>query len=229
MTLTREDVQRALPANLKSSVTEELVDTLNQIAGDPVVADSIRNNFISYTAVLKDGKFKTADYVNAVIYVSYKLMGLTNHESYMRTFPDRYQDLLAKGYESKDIASLVSAYNRGKLVNLIFEQTMVPTWVLNQDLYQKAINETAAIGFDQTGDVSAKVRVEALNNLMVQLKRPETIKAQLDVNVNESSGMNELQATLADLAQKQREMIESGYEVRLIAAQPLIEGEYKDA
>ena len=32
---------------------------------------------MSYTSVMKDGRFKTEDYAHAVAYVSFKLMGLT--------------------------------------------------------------------------------------------------------------------------------------------------------
>ena len=106
--LTKELVQKALPANLKNSVTDSLVDSLNQIAGDPLIAEQIRNNFLSYTNVMKEGKFKTEDYVKAVTYVSHKLMGYSNLEGDIRTFPDRYQKLIANGTSAQDIASHVS-------------------------------------------------------------------------------------------------------------------------
>ena len=76
--LTQQEVVKALPANLKSCVTQSLVDNINNISADPLIAEQIRNNYISYTAVLKDGKFKTEDYLSAVAYVSFKLMGYTN-------------------------------------------------------------------------------------------------------------------------------------------------------
>jgi hypothetical protein len=122
MTLTRDEIERALPANLKSAATEQLTDLVNNIVNDPIVADQVRENFISYAAVMKDGKFKTEDYLHAVVYVSYKLMGYSNRESYERTFPQRMAKLIANGTAAKDIAAYVSAYHKGKLVNLIMEQ-----------------------------------------------------------------------------------------------------------
>lgn len=68
---------------------------VNSISSDPQAASTIRENLISYSGVMRDGKFKTEDYVNAVAYVSYKIMGYTNQESYQRTFPSRYQALMA--------------------------------------------------------------------------------------------------------------------------------------
>ena len=86
MAFTLDQVKRALPPKLKSSATQTIVDELNNLQDNPVVAEQIRNNFISYTGVLSEGKFKTEDYLNAVKYVSYKLMGNTNKDAYFKTY-----------------------------------------------------------------------------------------------------------------------------------------------
>ena len=95
--LTVDNIKEALPAHLKNSASQNLADHVNQIAQDPEVAEHVRNNFISYTAVLTQGKFQVEEYINAVAYVSYKIMGYTNKESYARTFPQRYAALAARG------------------------------------------------------------------------------------------------------------------------------------
>lgn len=223
--LTRPDIERALPPSLKSAVTDSLVTAVNNIASDPLMAEQIRNNFISYTGVLKEGKFKTEDYLNAVAYVSYKLMGMSNQDAYMRTFPQRYQALLAKNTSSKDISAYVSSYNKNKLVNLILEQSLVPTWVLNQHLYQEALNVQADLMVNAN---SEKVRSDAANSILTHLKKPEGQNFQINMDMRETSGLNELKESLRNLAEKQREMIESGVETKFIAASPLIEGECKE-
>ena len=204
---TVEDVKKAVPSHIRSNITQPLVDTLNNIAADPLIAEDIRNNFVSYSAVLKEGKFKVEDYLNAVAYVSYKIMGNTNEESYAKTFPHRYSALIAKGTAMKDIASYVSAYNKGKLVNLILEQTLVPTWVLNQDLYQKAINVQADL---MRNAQSEKVRVEAANSLLTHLGKPKEGSFQISIGEVESSGMREMREMLREVAENQREAIGSG-------------------
>lgn len=223
--LTRDQVEQALPATLKSSATQQLTDRINNIVSDPILAEQIRENFVSYTAVLKDGRFKTDDYLSAVTYVSFKLMGLSNQDAYIKTFPTRYQTLVAKGTSSKDIAAYVSAYNKGKLVNLILEQCLVPTWVLNQDIYQKAINTQADLMLNAN---SEKVRSDAADSLLNHLKRPETKAINLNLGVNENSGLSELKGMLTQLAEKQREAISAGTPTKLIAAQPIIDAEYSD-
>lgn len=216
--LTLEEVKNALPVHLKTAATPHLVDMLNNIPLDPEIADTIRNNFVSYSIVLKDGKFKMEDYLNAVAYVSFKVMGYSNQESYSRTFPQRYAELVAKGTSGKDISSYVAAYNKNKLVNLIYEQTVIPTWLLNQDVYQKAINVQLDI---MTSAKSEMVRMQAANSLLTHLKRPETKEVNVNLGVTETSGMKELTDLMTQLAEKQIKSIEGGTATRDIAHQML--------
>lgn len=224
--LSKEIVQKAVPPNLKNSITQEMVDTINTIVSDPILAETVRNNFLSYTGVLQDGKFKIEDYLHAVMYVSYKLMGSSNQEAYIKTFPERYQILVEKGTSNKDIAAYVSAYNKGKLVNLIYEQTLVPSWVLNQHIYQQAINTQYELMTDD--EVSAKVRSDAADSLLNHLKKPEAVKGQISMEMRETSGINELRKALTDMAAAQRHLIENGTEVKDITGSTLIEAEARD-
>ena len=132
--LTQDDVRQALPIHLKNAATKELVDALNNIPLDPEVADTIRDNFISYSKVLKEGKYKIEDYMNAIAYVTFRMMGYNNQESYARTFPQRYNALVAQNKSSKDISSYVAMYNKNQLVQKIMEQSMIPVWLMNQDI-----------------------------------------------------------------------------------------------
>lgn len=217
--LTVDEVRQSLPTHLKPAATQSLADQINQISTDPEVARNIRDNFVSYTTVLKEGRFKTEDYLNAVSYVSFKLMGYNNQEAYKRTFPQRYQGLVAAGRSDKEISAYVSAFNKGKLVNLIYEQTLIPSWVLNQDLFQKAINVQAGLMLDV--DVSAKVRTEAANSLMTHLKKPETKQVELSIGVEDTSGMTQLKESLAAMAAQQQDLITQGVSTRDIAHQDL--------
>lgn len=207
MNLTLDNIKRAVPAKLKDSIEQSFVDKLNNLAHDPIVADQIRNNFISYAHVINDGKFSIEEYLSAVKYVSFKLMNLTNVDSYARTFPQRYAGLLARGTSQKDIASYVSAYNRGKLVNLILEQTLVPSWVLNQDIYQKAINTQAEL---MNNAKSERVKCMAADSILKALAKPEAAGPLVNIDMKESSGINELKQALVELAANQKRSIEKG-------------------
>lgn len=217
--LTVEQFQMALPDKVKKSVNQELIDKVNLTLSNPDEYENYRDNLLSYTRVMADGRFKVQEYVAAVRYVSFKLMGATNIEAYTKTFPDKYTRFVAQGVASKDIASYVTAYNKSKLVNLIFEQTLVPSYVLNQDLYQKALNVQAELMISAR---SEKVRSDAANSLLTQLKMPEKQKVELEIGVKEDSSINALrQATMA-LAAAQRLAIQAGTQTAKDAAHSLV-------
>ena len=197
----------ALPDKVKKSVSQDLIDQINLTLSEPELFEQYRDNLLSYAKVMQDGRFKVQEYVNAVRYVSHKLMGSTNIDAYSKTFPDKIQRFATQGVVAKDIASYVTAYNKSKLVNLIFEQTLIPSYVLNQDLYQRALNVQAEL---MVNAKSEKVRTDAANSLLTQLKPPEIKKVELDIGVKEDSSIAQLRQATLELARQQRLAMESG-------------------
>lgn len=206
--LTEEEFKLALPDKLKKSVNPGLLAQINATLSQPELFEAYRDNLVSYTKVMADGKFKIESYIDAVKYVTHKLMGCTNIEAYMKTFPTRYQAMVSQGVQAKDIASYVTAYNKGKLVNLIYEQTLIPSYVLNQDLYQRALNVQADLMMNAK---SEKVRSDAANSLLVQLKQPEIKKVELDIGIkSEGSALDALRKASEELALRQQASIRAG-------------------
>lgn len=205
--LTVEQFKQCLPDKVKKSVNQELIDQINGTLSDPELYEAYRDNLMSYTKVMADGRFKVEGYIHAVKYVSHKLMGCSNIDAYIKTFPDKYAGFVAQGVAAKDIASYVTAYNKGQLVNLIFAQTLIPSYVLNQDLYQKALNVQADLMVKSGSD---KVRCDAANSLLTHLKMPETQKVELEIGIKEDSSIQALRDTTMALARQQRLMLEAG-------------------
>ena len=221
--LTVDELKAALPDRVKKGLNQELIDQINKTLSEPDLYEAYRDNLLSYTKVMADGKFKVANYIDAVKYVSHKLMGCSNIDGYARTFPDKIVRFNQQGVSSKDIASYVSAYNKSKLVNLIFEQTLVPHYVLNQDLYQKALNVQAELMVSAN---SEKVRSDAANSLLTHLKMPETQKVELNIGVKEDGSIAALRAATMELAAAQRLSLQSGSATVLdVAHSRVIEGE----
>lgn len=227
--LTLKEVQDSLPAGQKGHITQDMVNQLNALSKDPEEARYIRENFITFSQVLSEGRFKLGDYVRAVMYVSHKVMGKSNLDAYKATFPERHAQMIADGRQPKDIASYVAAYNKGKLVNMVYERAMIPTWVLNQDMFQSALNTQYEIMNDVS--VSDKVRVEAANSILTHLKKPESNKAELKVEIGLNDGMKALEQRLSEMAEMQMKTIEGkAMSVEDVAALPLNvpEAEYTD-
>ena len=88
--LTLDQFSNALPIGLRKTVAPGIMDTINSLgSSDEVFRETYRDNLLSYAGVMESGKFKMTDYVPAVKYVSSKLLGHTNMESYIAALPDR--------------------------------------------------------------------------------------------------------------------------------------------
>ena len=216
--ITVQSLKQALPANTKLTVSQSLVDQLNAVTSDPILAEHIRDNFISYNTVLQDGKYTTEEYLNAITYCTYKVMGLTNKDAYINTFPQRHQQLVARGASAKDISAYVAAYHKGKLVMAILDQAYVPIWLVNQDNFQKAINVQVDLMKNAQSEL---VRTQAANSILTHLAKPKDAMPQVAIQINQNTGMNELLDTLAALAEKQVNLIDNGVTAKELAAQKL--------
>ena len=221
--LTIEQFQEALPEKMKKSVNKDIIDSINKVLADPEFYEQYRDNLLSYTKVMQEGKFKISQYIDAVKYVAYKHMGLTNRDAYAKTFPEKMARFLLQGVHDKDIASYSTAYNKSKLVTLLYEQTLIPTHILNQDLFQKALNVQAELMVSAN---SEKVRSDAANSLINALKPPETKKVQLDVGVREDHSIAALREATLALAAQQTQMLQAGAtNAQQIAEAKIIQGE----
>lgn len=222
--ISMELLRNCAPKSVRERIDEEFINTVNSISDNEQYRELFRDNFLSYLSVLQDGKYKIGDYLNAVKYVSYKLLGNSNLSAYTKTFPDRVNRMLAEGNTDKDISSFVSAYNKNQLVNKVFEQSFVPTHILNADIYQKAINVQADLMMNAN---SEKVRSDAANSLLTHLKPPETAKIKLDIGIQQDNTISELRAATQALVDQQRLLLEEKLvNIKDIAHSNIIEGEY---
>lgn len=218
--LTVEQLKHAVPDKLKKGISQDLLDQINTTLADPEMYGIYRDNFLSYAHVMRDGRFKMADFLFAIKYATHKIMGASNLDAFVRTFPDKYQDWLSKGISSKDIASYITSYNKNKLVNLILEQSLIPSWVLNQDLYQKALNTQADLMMTAA---SEKVRSDAANSLLTHLRPPEVQKVELNIGAKEHSSLDALRQATMEMVEQQKKMIASGMKtVKEVAEQRII-------
>ncbi len=208
--LTVEAVKKIAPRSVRPYVNQELIDRLNSFISDPIIAETFRDSFMSCMDVFKVGKFKFEDYVNATKFVSCKLLGYTNQEAYAATFPERYAHF--KRYYSGDklfmLDKYCQRYGKSKIVSKIFEQTLIPTHILNAPLYQEAINELAKMVRDP--NVKGMVKVKACEALLSATKAPEELKAKLTIGIEESDTLSDLRELTEQLASQFKGALESG-------------------
>jgi hypothetical protein len=226
MSLTKEEIINALPPSVQGGVSDTLVNELNSIITDPDFRETFRENMISYNRVLAEGKFKLSSYMNAVMYVSYKLMGYNNMDAYSLTFPQKFQQWVQSGKTAQTMSAHVAMYNKSKLVNLVYAQAVIPTHVLNQDKFQEAINRQYWL---MNNAASEKVQSDAANSLMIHLKPPEEKQVNLNVGLQETDSIKELYAAIGKLAEVQVKSIEDKHwNAGEMAAARIIEAEVVD-
>jgi hypothetical protein len=210
MSLTIASLKAAAPAAVKKVITQDFVDKVNALPIDPNMREIFLDNIIGYTHVLTTGRFKLDSYIAAVKYVSFKTMGGTDINAFVKTFPAKYDDWVIQKITPKDISSYISAYTKSKLVTTLLQQMAIPVSLLNADKMQAAINTQFNIMQDEgEKGPSFKVRSDAANSLMTHLKVPETVSVEIDMGISTSKSVDELFASMRALSEKQYEMVQN--------------------
>lgn len=202
-----EAVRKLLPKSHKTLLTQEYLDRIEAAVENSEIAEQFKDNFITYLNVMSKGRYKLEDYVNAIKYISFKLLGYSNINAYASTFPERYQRLTSL-QKKEDIAKYVTAYNSNKLVCQIYEQTMVPTYVLNAPLHQEALNELANMIKDP--GVRGMTKVKACEVILNYTKPPEVVKGELTIGIEQQDTISDLRETTDQLAKIYVTMLEKG-------------------
>lgn len=195
-----ETVKKLVPKSQRGLITQDFLDKIEASVQNSLIAEEFKNNFITYLNVLSTGKYKMEDYISAVKYVSFKLLGYSNIDAYAATFPDRYERLKREGQEQ--IEAFASMYNKNKLVMQIYEQTIVPTYVLNAPLHQEALNELAKMIKDPS--VRGMTKVKACEAILQHTKQPEIVKGELTIGIEQQDTISELRDVVEQLAEVNR-------------------------
>lgn len=195
-----ETVKKLVPKSQRGLITQDFLDKIEASVQNSLIAEEFKNNFITYLNVLSTGKYKMEDYISAVKYVSFKLLGYSNVDAYAATFPDRYERLKREGQEQ--IEAFASMYNKNKLVMQIYEQTIVPTYVLNAPLHQEALNELAKMIKDPS--VRGMTKVKACEAILQHTKQPEIVKGELTIGIEQQDTISELRDVVEQLAEVNR-------------------------
>lgn len=219
--MTEEEFKRCLPANLKGSLDDSIREQLNKCLEDPYTRETMSQNLLGYTTILSQGKFKLESYINAVRYCTYKTMGDNNITAYKKVFPERITEWEAAKLPVNAINAYVSAFNKSKLVTLVYQSLAIPTSILNQDVFQEAINVQRQLMLDPS--VKPLVRCQAAKALMDTLKPEEVKQMELSVQVKESNIVEELRKTTLELAKKQLSALNNGASLQDIIDAEIVE------
>ena len=221
--ISYEELKQALPKQKRKLLTEPVYQELVKLE-DPNY--DLREDILTYIKVLEEGKYRLLDYFKAVKYVALKSMGHTNYDAYKIIFPDKCNRWLNEGVRLEDQHKYVNKWNKGKLVTEITKKAIIPTWITHQDYVHEAI----LVNVDLMRNArSEMVKQKAAIDLMTYLKQPEDNKMTLDVNINKSDSLVQLEDTLNRFAEEQLKAIESkNVSAKEIAEMDIIEVEPDD-
>ena len=191
-------VKKLVPKTQRSLLSQDFLDKIEASVKDTAIAEEFKDNFITYLNVLSKGKYKMEDYIAAVKYISFKLLGYSNIDAYAATFPERYEEHLADGKTLDALRARADGFSRTKLVQSILERGYIAPYLLNQPLFQQALNTAASIMLDDS--VSAMARVNAAKTVLEYTKAPEVQKLQMEVGIKASDELSQLEDTMNKLA-----------------------------
>ena len=199
-----------LPPNIRKQLTPEIMTEISKPSkGDDIqVLESYRDSIIGHTAILKGGAYSLLDYAKACRFVTYQtLLGDTQKNAYIRTFPDRYKAFKDKGLNDKQISARMSMYAKGKLVTEIQERAEMPLWLANVDHMQAAVNHQVYL---MKNAESERVQCDAANSVMTHLKRPERLKVDVETTEKAGSVISEVLGAAERIIAAQQQQLASG-------------------
>jgi hypothetical protein len=218
-----------------SAIPDELVEEINGIIdNNPEVGSLMLDNFLNYTNVLKNSRYSIKQYLNAVQFVTAKLMGYTNVDSYAYTFPERYEkyvdDLYLKGItDDNEIHRAISPYAQAvansKLVTTMLSQVQIPTKLLNLGVLQEAINVEIKLMHNAR---SEQVREKAANTLIQYLGSEDMNKIEIDIGFKKDSIIEDYEKAMLKMTEQQLDIIKQGGDVKQIANTAVYEAKAND-
>lgn len=211
--MTLSDVKQAMPSK-KNLVTQEAVDIINASMSDPEFqGETLLQTASIYEAILKGTRASIPEYLNAIRFCAYMSTNKSNYtEAYKKVFADR--DFVKERANLKttdprygELTSAASRYRRSKLVVDILTASQVPLDLIFTGHRYKAISVLADIMENGMYD---RDKVNAAKELLAATKGPENVKIELDVGIKEDSAVQQLNDQLAQMAARQKAMLESG-------------------
>lgn len=231
-TMSLEQIKALLPRGSKASISQRVLDLVNNVEDDGIDAGFMREKVMSFADVLKDGKYPIEDYMNAVKYGIATMNGMSNRKAYMMVFPERVVHIQKKVKEREieiaagsqkspvDLDNFVGMYNKGDLVVEIKSRMILDVAIMNQPVNAEALNikinlmrgHAAPDPEGKPQRVTPLIQLQAAQAVFAATEMPKDNTIQLKVGYDEQA--LEVQQNIADqikfAAQAQMERFKAG-------------------
>lgn len=214
-----EVMRNCVPEQYRKGINKATLEMLKGAFEVPEEMEIFKENFITFSSVLSNGNYTLQQYYEAVKYVGFKMMGLTNLEAYRRTFPERILRLQREGKSEKSISAYVAGYNSNQIVTRMFAQAVIPLHILNQGAVQQAINAQLTILATSKNDLAI---TKAADSILNHCKPPVESKVAVKIENSDTAMLDALIAAGKQLSKNQRAGIENKtLTVKEVAEDPL--------
>lgn len=198
-----EEFKSALGKMKSRLATDDILEEIaNIVTEDDSLDGHLQDKIVSFSSVMKTGRYKSLDYVKAVQFCSYLSIGDTQIDAYRKTFPKR-----AAAKTQNSLQSGASIYASGDLVQKIMAQSMVPVHIMFNSERFKAINILSEL---MTNSDNERIRMESADKMLGHIKPPEESKLTLDIGIKDDESIRDLNDALTQLALKEKEMLDKG-------------------
>ncbi len=217
--LSLDLVQSQLKPQQKLTVTQETLDEINQLASNPDYGPEFLDSYLDHLNIFKDNpKRSHTQYLSAIKFFSLVESGNSLTDSYIKTFPDRF-DARKQNYpfDERDKSIMrgeASRYNNSMLVNEIRKVASIPVQLIHRHILHEAIIEQAYL---MRSAKSEMVRQKAGATLITELKPQEDHVLSVKVDDNTESIIDELRKAAEKLTIAEFQSVNAGVPLKDIA------------
>jgi hypothetical protein len=215
--VTKEELVKRFPSK-KGTITEEVVDLINQANNDPEFnGDEFLDNMSTYQNVMLKNSGSLAEYMNALKFCAYLESDVTNYtEAYKRArandqFVMERANLPKDSTGYRELTNAASRYRKTPMVRDILTQAEMPLYLMFQGARYSAVGKLV----EEMEDAQfSKDRISAAKAILEHVKPPENMKIELDIGVKQDNIIDRYEAMITDLVAHQKQEICSTSEAR---------------
>lgn len=211
--VTVDELKKIFPKK-KESITEELVDIINDANNNPFFSgDEFISTVITYKDVLEKNKASIKDYLTAIRFCAYlesEDFNLTEAfiKSHSHTeFVQKNMNSPTTSSEYRQLTNAASRYRKRPIVVQILTQSQLGLHLMFQGEGYRAINVLSDIMVNGRSEMA---RVAAAKEILANVKAPETTKIELDIGLRNENAMESLNAQLAQFAMESYNQLKNG-------------------
>lgn len=217
--ITIDDLKQRFPAK-KNTITDEVVDLLNQANSDPQFnGNEFLENMTTYQNVMYNNSGSLTEYINALKFCSYLEADVNNYTEAYRRARANDQFVIDRANLPKDsvgyreLTNAASRFRKTPMVRDILTLAEMPLYLMFQGARYGAVSKL--IDEMETAPFS-KDRISAAKAILENVKPPEKMDIEMKIGPNQQAVdlQSELNAQLAKLASNQKALLESGMDIR---------------